>query len=134
MSAVGAAIAGHARTLVGSRYRLQGRDPHKGLDCVGVVLCCLDAAGRSLAFPATYGLRAPDIAPLLALGEAAGAARVSGRPEPGDILLVRPGPAQHHLIVALGAAGFVHAHASLRRVVETPFPSLWPVLCHWRFT
>ena len=33
----GAAIAAAARALVGVPFRLQGRDPALGLDCVGLV-------------------------------------------------------------------------------------------------
>lgn len=134
MSAVGARIAAQARSLIGTGFRLQGRDPASGLDCVGLVLACLQAAGRPLAFPASYGLRTLDPAPLIALSKDTAAADAAGPLQPGDILLVRPGAAQHHLLVALDALSFVHAHASLRRVVETPFPSPWPILRHWRLT
>jgi cell wall-associated NlpC family hydrolase len=53
---------------------------------------------------------------------------------PGDVLLVRPGPAQHHLVIAAAAGGFVHAHAGLGRVVLTPAPLDWPIDRHWRLT
>lgn len=130
----GEQIAAEARSLVDVRFRLHGRDPGTGLDCVGVVLACLAAAGRPLAFPPTYGLRNADISSLLALSEREDVLPGALPCRPGDILLVRPGPAQHHLLVALGPQSFVHAHASLRRVVETPFPSPWPILRHWRLT
>ncbi|WP_435418956.1 peptidoglycan endopeptidase [Parerythrobacter aurantius] len=134
MSEVGERIADHARALIGTRFRLHGRDCATGLDCVGVVLACLEAAGRPLSFPAAYGLRNADIAPWLALVEGIEVPCATRPPLGGDILLVRPGPAQHHLLVALGSHSFVHAHASLRRVVETPFPAPWPLLRHWRLT
>ena len=50
----------------------------------------------------------------------------------GDVLLTRPGPAQHHLLIALGADGFVHAHAGLRRVVCQQLVTLDPLLAQWR--
>ncbi len=131
---VGQAIAEHALSLVGTRFRLHGRDPASGLDCVGLVLSCLAEAGRPLAFPAHYNLRNTDIAPLLALGEREDVGLGAPPCRPGDIILARPGPAQHHLLVAIGPAAFVHAHASLRRVVEAPFPAPWPILRHWRLT
>lgn len=130
----GERIAQHALDLVGTRFRLHGRDPASGLDCVGLALSCLAEAGRPLAFPAHYGLRNTDISALLALSERVDGIHGAPPYRPGDILLTRPGPAQHHLLVALGPASFVHAHASLRRVVETPFPSPWPILRHWRLT
>ena len=52
---------------------------------------------------------------------------------PGDLILARPGPAQHHLLVASGPDRFIHAHAGLRRVVAMPGPLPWPVLHRWRF-
>lgn len=130
----GEQMARRARTLLGTPFRLQGRDPATGLDCVGVVLSCLDAAGRGMAFPATYGLHNSDIAPLLAFAERDDVDPAAGPARPGDVLLVTPGPWQHHLLVALGPASFVHAHAALRSVVETPFPSPWPVLRGWRLS
>lgn len=131
---VGDRIAAHARNLVDTGFRLHGRDPSGGVDCVGLVLVCLARAGRPLAFPATYGLRNTDIAPLIALAGRSGGVAATPPLRPGDILLARTGPAQHHLLVALSPSSFVHAHATLRRVVETPFPSPWPILRHWRLT
>ena len=51
--------------------------------------------------------------------------------EPGDMLLLRPGPQQLH-VVLLTELGFIHADARLRRVVEVPGPVPWPVLSAWR--
>ena len=42
----GAAIAAAARALVGVPFRLQGRDPALGLDCVGLVGAAMRAAAR----------------------------------------------------------------------------------------
>ncbi|UIP07143.1 peptidoglycan endopeptidase [Erythrobacter sp. SDW2] len=127
-------MAAHARTLIGSRFRLHGRDPATGLDCVGVVAACLKAAGRPIRVPPVYGLRNTDIAPLLGLSERADAKSGALPCQSGDILLVWPGPAQHHLLLAAGPHSFIHAHATLRRVVETPFPAPWPIERHWRLT
>lgn len=49
----------------------------------------------------------------------------------GDLLLVDAGPAQLHLLI-LTAAGYLHADAGLRRVVEVPGDVPWPVLSAWR--
>lgn len=132
MSEVGERMAAHARTLIGSRFRLHGRDPVTGFDCLGLVLACLDAAGRPLATLPTYGLRNADIAALLGLSVREDVVTGTFPCQPGDILLVQPGPAQHHLLLAAGPRSFIHAHASLRCVVETPFPSPWPIQRHWR--
>lgn len=116
-----------AQALVGTRFRLHGRDPATGLDCVGLVAAALGATA-----PNGYRLRNRDIAAALAFAPAAGLTDVSGTIEPGDVLLVRSGPAQHHLLVAGARGGFIHAHAGLRRVVATPGPLPWPVERHWR--
>lgn len=49
----------------------------------------------------------------------------------GDLLLLAPGADQLHLAV-LTERGFVHAHAGLRRVVETPGEPQWPTLGAFR--
>jgi hypothetical protein len=51
--------------------------------------------------------------------EAAGLVRVEGGARAGDVLLIAAGPTQFHLGVKT-EAGFVHACALLKRVVETP--------------
>ena len=49
----------------------------------------------------------------------------------GDVLLLRAGDRQLHLAVRTDI-GFVHAHAGLRRVVETPGVPEWPLLGVYR--
>lgn len=56
----GAAIAAAARALVGVPFRLQGRDPALGLDCVGLVGAAMRAAGYAPMMPGDYGLRFGD--------------------------------------------------------------------------
>ena len=129
---VGANVAAAAEQLLGCPFTLHGRDPATGLDCIGLVLTALSHAGRRGPPAAGYRLRRSDIGSLLALAGEWGLDAVSGAIEPGDILLVHPGPAQNHLLVASRAGGFVHAHAGLRRVVRSPAPLPWPVLHHWR--
>jgi hypothetical protein len=123
----GREVALAAQALVGARFRLHGRDPATGLDCVGLVAAVLGAKA-----PAGYGFRNRDISAAHTFAPAAGLAEVSGAIEPGDVLLVRSGPAQHHLLVAGPRGDFIHAHAGLRRVVATPAPLPWPVERHWR--
>lgn len=120
--------AKRARTLVGTRFRAQGRG-EGGLDCVGVVLATFDIPVDAVR--RDYRLSAND------LPEVEHALRVyfrkvgrSGR-KPGDLLLLRTGAWQPHLAV-LTDSGIVHAHAGLRRVVETPGPAQWPVVAAYR--
>ncbi|GGE01963.1 hypothetical protein GCM10011515_22040 [Tsuneonella deserti] len=125
-------LANAARGLVGAPYRLHGRDPATGLDCIGVVLAALAACGRRVSAPSSYGLRNRFIDRWLPLAQENGLADATGSLIAGDILLVRPGPAQHHLLVAIGEDRFVHAHAGLRRVVLQPGPLPWRFERRWR--
>lgn len=86
---------------------------------------------------AAYRLHAralPDLAPIAA---ACGCAPAEGAILAGDIVLVRVGPCQFHLLIAApcpvsGGDRFVHAHAALGRVIVSPGPPGWPVIGHWR--
>lgn len=115
-----------ARSCIGARFRLHGRDPATGLDCAG--LAAFAAGIKSI--PSGYALRGGDVAEITALIDGTGLERCSGN-SPGTIQLVRAGPAQFHLIVRT-ENGFVHADAGLRRVVERPGLSPWPVIAGWR--
>ncbi|ABC64885.1 NlpC/P60 family protein [Erythrobacter litoralis] len=132
MTTPGEKLADAALRLVGTPYRLHGHEPRFGLDCVGLLVASMRAIGRAISVPDTYRLRNTAIEPLLALAEREDATVAKGRAEPGDVLLVTPGPAQHHILIAADATHFVHAHASLRRVVSMPGPSPWPCQARWR--
>ena len=132
MRPTGARLAAAATGLVGVPFRLHGHAPAFGLDCAGVVIASLRAIGRDPALTRPYRLRTLSIEPFLDLARQQGAHAATGATEAGDILLVQPGPAQHHLLVAADAAHFVHAHAGLRRVTLTPAPLPWPPVRRWR--
>ncbi len=121
-------FADAVEALVGATFRLGGRQPATGIDCVGLVACALGGAEA----PTGYALRNTDVARHLAFVARAGFGPARGALERGDLVLVRPGPAQHHLLVAVGPAAFVHAHAALRRVVRQPGPLPWPQQARWR--
>ena len=123
-------IVAAARDLVGVPFRLQGRSKVSGIDCVGLAALALVQAGHRGAPPRCYGLRSGDAALARGWLEQAGL-RVVEQGQAGDLALVRPGPLQLHLMI-LVPGGHVHAHAGLGRVVETPGPSPWPVIGHWR--
>ena len=128
----GGALAAAAERLVGVPFRLHGRCPERGLDCVGLVAAALAAVGRTAVAPAGYRLRQTDVGRWLAAAAEAGLVEAAGEVEPGDVLLVRPGPAQHHLVIAGRESGYVHAHAGLGRVVITPAPLPWAEKRRWR--
>ena len=115
-----------ARSCVGVPFRLHGRTPDYGLDCAGLVAFSLGIEG----IPTGYAMRGMRDSDFAAKMRAAGLARTSQRPEPGDILVLSAGPAQHHLGIWTGA-GLIHADARLRRVVDLPGPPPWPLQSVW---
>lgn len=123
-------VAEAALAAVGVPFRLHGRGVDDGLDCVGVVALALRAGGYAGAVPSGYALRGGDPARVAAVLDAA-LARADGAAAAGDVMLMRAGPGQVHLGVRT-RSGFVHADASLRRVVERPGAPPWPVLGCWR--
>lgn len=122
------AIIARARGCLGARFRLQGRDPAIGLDCVGLAAIAFDKA----APPARYALRGGDVAALARMIARTGLRDVDEGPAgPGDLLMVDAGACQLHLVV-LTRTGFIHADAGLRRIVEVPGRPRWPILHVWR--
>lgn len=118
-------IIARARDALDARFRLHGRDPATGLDCVG-----LAAHAYGVPVPADYALRSDSRARIDAIVAAAGLIRVQdGRA--GDLLLFRAGPGQLHLAIDSGG-GIIHADAMLRKVVERPGAPPWPLLARWR--
>lgn len=128
----GSQLAIAAETLVGAPFRLHGRDPATGLDCVGVLAAALYSIGRPARLPNGYTLRNRALADTSPVAELCGLCSASGEIEAGDVLICRVGPCQFHIAIAASDGGFVHAHAGLRRVVVTPAPVPWPVIQHWR--
>lgn len=123
------AFAAAAEALLGAPFRLGGRDPAAGVDCVGLVACAL---GKGIEAPQGYALRNTCIDCHLAFATRAGFERTTEPFARGDLVLAAPGPAQHHLLVALGRERFIHAHAGLRRVAIHHGPLPWPELARWR--
>lgn len=134
MTEIGQRIADAAVNLIGAKFRLHGRDPKTGLDCVGVVFCSLKSAGLAPSAPVNYGLRNRSDKQFLRHFYSSGLCPVSGRLTAGDVIFAKAGPAQFHLLIATGPATFVHAHAGLRRVVNMRGQLAWPEQQIWRCT
>ena len=117
-----------ASALVGVRFRPQGRGS-EGLDCVGVILATYGIPADSSR--SNYALRGTHLAELRE--ELARYFRkVSKRAlRSGDVMLLQVGEEQPHLGVRT-ERGFIHAHAGIRRVVETPGMPEWPLLGVYR--
>ena len=128
----GAALAKAAETLVGARFRMHGRDPATGLDCVGVLAAALAKAGYSARLPISYTLKMRELEPFTCLAGACGFVPADGGTAPGDVVMFHVGPCQYHLAIAAQDGGFIHAHAGLRRVVHSARLPEWPVEGHWR--
>lgn len=131
MSGPGLAIA--AEALVGVPFRLHGRDPASGLDCIGVFAAAMAGMGRPVAVPNGYTMRLRDIAAFRPLATGFGFAETGGDILPGDVLMFAVGPVQFHLGIAAAGGHFIHAHAGLRRVVIGPADADWQPAGHWRF-
>jgi cell wall-associated NlpC family hydrolase len=125
-------FAAAAEGFVGAPFRFRGRDPKTGLDCVGLVAATLSRLGMPVPQIAPYAMRQRHFDAQLASAFAAGFGEVGGAIEPGDLLLLTPGPAQVHLAIVGQSTGLVHAHAGLGRVVLTPPPCPAPIARHWR--
>lgn len=120
-----------ARRLVGARFRPQGYDPATGLDCVGLIWAAYAAAGRRLIRPSDYPLRGWSQQRIAAALGRAGFVRTDEARRSGDVALVALAAGQFHLAM-LGPDRCVHAHAGLRRVVETPIDAGLMAAPRWR--
>ena len=133
MATRGERIAAAARALVGAPFRLHGRSETTGVDCIGLIVLALEKAGCTAEgiAPSAYSARGGSAGAFADGLRAAGLRRVR-RERTGDVLLVRAGVAQWHLMIAV-PGGHVHADAGLGRVVEMPGGSPWPTESRWRW-
>lgn len=120
-------FAERARALVGTPFRPQGRSVTTGLDCIGLVMSVFRVPNEGVR--RDYRLRGDHRANIEA-GLAQYFRRVRDR-RPGDVLLMQSAADQLHLAICT-SAGFVHAHARIGHVVETPGEPNWPVLGTFR--
>lgn len=130
----GSAIAERALAQVDTKFMLHGRVPGVALDCVGLVATSIaDDLVKDTLIPAYYSLRGEfqDIVADFFAQQNCLEITNAGPTRPGDILLVRIDPRQLHFLVCV-QAGYVHAHAGLRKIVLTPDPLPWPIIGHWR--
>lgn len=115
----GERIVAAARSDLGRVFRPQGRG-EEGVDCLGLALRAMAAAGCSLSAP-RLPMRghSPDQVKGWLLAAGFQELAVAGSRQ-GDLLLSFPATRQAHLAVRT-AGGFVEANAGLRRVVERPW-------------
>jgi len=127
------AFARAALDLVGTRFRLHGRDPATGLDCLGVIASALRASRRPCELPTGYRIRTADWPSAADWAARNGFAAARPPLAPGDVLITRSGPAQLHLaVVSPDALQVIEAHAGLAKVVCSPLPTRPAILHLWR--
>ena len=127
-----ARLARAAEALLGTRFRLHGRDPGTRLDCIGLLVAAMARGGRSIAVPTGYPLRLRDLAQWLPDPATCGFVAAREPFRAGDVVMLQPGPAQFHLAIADRALGWIHAHAGLRRVVREAALPAGTITAHWR--
>lgn len=120
--------AARARALIGTPFRPQGRGVG-GLDCVGVAV---SVYGLPVDCVRTdYRLRSDHEAEARRFLARHFRAIAPRELRSGDLMLLRVASDQLHFGVRT-AKGFVHAHAALRRVVESPGLPQWPLIRAYR--
>ena len=121
-------VVARARSAVDSPFRPQGRDPHTGLDCVGLALWAFDIPPTAIR--RNYRLSGEHLEEFEhELAQRFSRADLESRP--ADLWLCQVSQRQAHLSICCGQS-FVHADARLRRVVETPGRPPWPVIAAFR--
>lgn len=126
------ALARAAGSLVGTPFRLRGRTPQSGLDCIGLVALALAMCGRRVPPLPQYAMRNLDPARFDRLPAAIGLEETRSPPAPGDVVLLRPSAAQYHLAIVGPSGSMIHAHAGLGTVVASPPPLPWRTQTRWR--
>ena len=125
-------LASAAEVLIGTPFRLHGRDPLTGLDCIGLLGAAMARGGHPITLPTGYPLRLRDLGQWLPDPASIGFARARSACRAGDVVLLQPGAAQFHLAIADRSGGWIHAHAALRRVVRDAALPAGTITAHWR--
>ena len=132
MTGLALRFAREAEDLVGSPFRLHGRDPVHGLDCVGVALLALRRCGIGVPDIGGYALRLGEPDRFIPRAEGYGFEPAYGSLLAGDLVILRPSACQLHVAIVSIAGGMIHAHAGLGRVVHQAAAGDWPLQSHWR--
>jgi NlpC/P60 family putative phage cell wall peptidase len=112
-----------ARRCLGTPFHHQGRRPGVGIDCIGLIVVALRAAGKSVQDRTDYGRR-PDGKSLVAALAAHGAQPVE-HIAAGDVLLFRYDNQPQHAALATGPDSMIHSFAPAGKVVETHIGAYW---------
>lgn len=116
-------VIASARSYIGTKFKLYGREPHHGLDCVGL----LYRVGTDLGIPLKDSLdysRKPEAAKIEAALQQYTRAVTSPVPRNGQVLKIRQFMFPMHLgflCVENGRMTVINANSKKGAVVEDPF-------------
>jgi cell wall-associated NlpC family hydrolase len=113
-----------AMDCVGARFRLQGRDPAYGLDCVGLISYCARAAGCKVVDKLNYDVTTDPAILACHLQESGFYKKEHGFLEPADVVIFSFFGSPNHAAIST-ASGIVHADMRLRKVVHHRLASSW---------
>ncbi len=113
--------------FLGAPFRLGGRDPQRGIDCIGLVALAYDKVEVA---PKGYVMRGASLSRWASELDRHFLRRIDASLKPGDIALLETGPSTWHIGIWTGDS-LIHADARLGRVVETPRPLPWPIIQAW---
>ncbi|MCJ8191783.1 peptidoglycan endopeptidase [Sphingomicrobium aestuariivivum] len=119
-----------ARSALGTPFKLQGREPGSGLDCLGLVIHAFRLDGG--IFPQAYGWRQADACDFLAAAARDFFVIDAVFANSGDVLRFSQGLHRHHLAIAT-CNGVIHADARHRRVIERNGDPGLPLVAVHRF-
>lgn len=118
-------IVKYAREMIDTPFIHQGRIPNHGLDCGGLVICSLVAAGYSPKDLANYP-EIPD-GSFVELVEEQGQRIAIDDIEPGDFMLFKFEKEPQHIAIVsqINPIQIIHTWQSVGRVVENGFDVYW---------
>ncbi|MDD2324585.1 MAG: NlpC/P60 family protein [Alphaproteobacteria bacterium] len=114
-----------ARGCLGTPFHHQGRVAGVGLDCIGLIVLAMRAAGLSVEDQTDYAPR-PDGASLIAALIAHGwRPTETGGIHGGDVLVFRYDHQPQHVALATSPTTLIHSFAPVGKVVETEIGAYW---------
>lgn len=118
-------IIASARECIGTPFRHQGRAPGQGLDCAGLVVVSLKAAGIQVEDVEGYGRNPQGGALESAIERQACVKKIPLKEaKHGDVLLMRFDGEPQHLAILAGDT-IIHAYAHARKVCEHIYSAEW---------
>lgn len=121
--------AARAASLIGTPFRLQGRQAGVALDCVGLVIEAYQPL--HLTECRHYGWRRHELALIEEILSRRFVRVEKAQMRASDLLVLKSGRDRCHFGIA-AADGLIHADAVVGRVVCRPWPVALPIIGVWR--